>query len=76
MRATVIVLAAAVLIARSASAQPPSQASARLAGAILEGTVPKGYPEPGFFQSLGWVDKEGQGAVNFSKGNSSHSGKS
>jgi hypothetical protein len=29
---------------------------------ILEGTVPKGYPEPGlFFQSLGWVDKQGNG---------------
>ena len=29
---------------------------------ILEGTVPKGYPEPGlFFQSLGWVDKDGNG---------------
>jgi hypothetical protein len=29
---------------------------------ILEGTVPKGYPEPGlFYQSLGWVDKEGSG---------------
>jgi hypothetical protein len=27
---------------------------------ILEGTVPKGYPEPGLFQqSLGWVDKNG-----------------
>jgi hypothetical protein len=29
---------------------------------LLEGTVPKGYPEPGlFFQSLGWVDKDGNG---------------
>ena len=29
---------------------------------VLEGTVPKGYPEPGlFFQSLGWVDKDGNG---------------
>lgn len=29
---------------------------------MLEGTVPKGYPEPGlFFQSLGWVDKDGNG---------------
>jgi len=29
---------------------------------ILEGTVPKGYPEPGlFFQSIGWVDKDGNG---------------
>jgi len=29
---------------------------------ILDGTVPKGYPEPGLFQqSLGWVDKEGRG---------------
>lgn len=29
---------------------------------ILEGTVPKGYPEPGLFQqSLGWVDKDGNG---------------
>jgi hypothetical protein len=28
---------------------------------ILEGTVPKGYPEPGLFQqSLGWVDKDGK----------------
>jgi hypothetical protein len=28
----------------------------------MEGTVPKGYPEPGlFFQSLGWVDKDGNG---------------
>jgi hypothetical protein len=27
---------------------------------ILEGTVPKGYPEPGLFQqSLGWVDEDG-----------------
>jgi len=27
---------------------------------VLEGTVPKGYPEPGLFQqSLGWVDKNG-----------------
>jgi len=27
---------------------------------VLEGTVPKGYPEPGLFQqSLGWVDKDG-----------------
>ena len=29
---------------------------------ILEGTVPEEYPEPGlFFQSLGWVDKDGNG---------------
>ena len=29
---------------------------------IMEGTVPKGYPEPGlFYQSLGWVDKDGNG---------------
>ena len=29
---------------------------------MLEGTVPKGYPEPGLFQqSLGWVDKDGNG---------------
>lgn len=29
---------------------------------VLEGTVPKGYPEPGLFQqSLGWVDKNGNG---------------
>jgi hypothetical protein len=29
---------------------------------ILEGTVPKGYPEPGLFQqSMGWVDKDGRG---------------
>src|SRR2546427_3768026 len=29
---------------------------------ILEGTVPKGYPEPGLFQqSMGWVDKDGTG---------------
>ena len=29
---------------------------------IVEGTVPKGYPEPGLFQqSMGWVDKEGRG---------------
>ena len=29
---------------------------------ILEGTVPKGYPEPGLFQqSMGWVDKDGNG---------------
>jgi hypothetical protein len=29
---------------------------------ILEGTVPKGYPEPGLFQqSMGWVDKAGNG---------------
>ena len=29
---------------------------------ILEGTVPKGYPEPGLFQqSLEWVDKDGNG---------------
>ncbi len=28
---------------------------------ILEGTVPKGSPEPGLFQqSLGWVDQDGQ----------------
>ena len=29
---------------------------------IIEGTVPGGYPEPGLFQqSLGWVDKDGNG---------------
>ncbi len=29
---------------------------------IIEGTVPEGYPEPGLFQqSLGWVDKDGNG---------------
>jgi hypothetical protein len=29
---------------------------------IVEGTVPKGYPEPGLFQqSMGWVDKDGRG---------------
>jgi hypothetical protein len=29
---------------------------------IVEGTVPKGYPEPGLFQqSMGWVDKDGSG---------------
>ena len=29
---------------------------------ILEGTVPAGYPEPGLFQqSIGWVDKDGNG---------------
>lgn len=29
---------------------------------VLEGTVPKGYPEPGlFFQSMGFVDKDGSG---------------
>lgn len=29
---------------------------------IMEGTVPKGYPEPGLFQqSLGWLDAEGRG---------------
>src|SRR5207245_6061499 len=29
---------------------------------ILEGTAPKGYPAPGLFQqSLGWVDKDGNG---------------
>ena len=28
---------------------------------IIEGTVPKGYPEPGLFQqSLSWVDKDGK----------------
>ena len=28
---------------------------------ILEGTVPRGYPEPGLFQqSMGWVDKDGK----------------
>ncbi len=27
---------------------------------VLEGTVPKGHPEPGLFQqSMGWVDKDG-----------------
>ena len=29
---------------------------------VMEGTVPEEYPEPGlFFQSLGWVDKDGNG---------------
>lgn len=29
---------------------------------VMEGTVPKGYPEPGLFQqSLGFVDKDGNG---------------
>jgi len=29
---------------------------------IVEGTVPAGYPEPGLFQqSIGWVDKDGNG---------------
>jgi len=29
---------------------------------IVEGSVPKGYPEPGLFQqSMGWVDKDGNG---------------
>ena len=29
---------------------------------IMEDTVPKGYPEPGLFQqSIGWVDKDGNG---------------
>ena len=29
---------------------------------IVEGTVPKGSPEPGLFQqSMGWVDKDGRG---------------
>src|ERR1051325_2782505 len=29
---------------------------------ILEGTVPKGYPEPGFFQqSIRWLDENGNG---------------
>ena len=29
---------------------------------VVEATVPKGYPEPGLFQqSLGWVDKNGNG---------------
>ena len=29
---------------------------------MVEGTVPKGYPEPGLFQqSMGWVDKDGNG---------------
>jgi len=29
---------------------------------MFEGTVPKGYPEPGLFQqSVGWVDKDGNG---------------
>ena len=29
---------------------------------VMEGTVPRGYPEPGlFYQSLGWVDKNGNG---------------
>ena len=29
---------------------------------ILEGTVPAGYPDPGFFQqSIGWLDENGNG---------------
>jgi hypothetical protein len=29
---------------------------------IVEGTVPNGYPQPGLFQqSLGWIDKDGNG---------------
>jgi len=29
---------------------------------VMEGTVPKGYPDPGLFQqSVGWVDKDGNG---------------
>ena len=29
---------------------------------VMEGTVPEAYPEPGlFFQSLGWVDRDGNG---------------
>ena len=29
---------------------------------IVEGTVPAGYPEPGLFQqSMGWIDKDGNG---------------
>ena len=29
---------------------------------IIEGTVPDGYPEPGFFQqSVGWIDENGRG---------------
>lgn len=29
---------------------------------VLEGSVPKGYPEPALFQnSMGWVDKDGNG---------------
>lgn len=29
---------------------------------VLEGTVPKGYPQPALFQnSMGWLDKEGNG---------------
>ena len=29
---------------------------------VLEGTVPRGFPEPGLFQqSMGWVDKDGNG---------------
>jgi len=29
---------------------------------MFEGTVPKGYPQPGLFQqSVGWVDKDGNG---------------
>jgi len=29
---------------------------------VLDATVPKGYPEPGLFQqSLGYVDKDGNG---------------
>ncbi|MBI4886096.1 MAG: hypothetical protein HY824_03295 [Acidobacteria bacterium] len=29
---------------------------------VLEGTVPDGYPEPGLFQqSMGWVDRDGNG---------------
>ena len=29
---------------------------------IVEGTVPKGYPDPALFQgAMGWVDKDGNG---------------
>jgi hypothetical protein len=28
---------------------------------LIEGTVPDGYPEPGFFQqSVGWLDENGR----------------
>jgi hypothetical protein len=34
---------------------------------IVEGTVPRGYPEPGLFQqSLGWLDEQGEG-IRYSK---------
>ena len=39
---------------------------------ILEGTVPKGFPDPGFFQqSVGWLDENGNNiryATNYHNG--------